>query len=168
VPTIPVPRTTCDPIDRLDCSIVSLHTVVHAPRQTARTRVVVRARRDGVDRWPAGLEPGVRVVDTRNCRQAGAFLLFDHRLLAGDTYILEYEVSRPAVNHFEHALSTAAWDLVLQVRFHPAAGPARCFGYQRIGDELVESPLTLTGGQSAHTVTLDARVGVYGIRWEWR
>jgi hypothetical protein len=167
VPTIPAPRTTCDPLDAADAFIVSLHTVVHAPRQTARTRVVLRARRDGVDRYAPGLQPGSRVIDTRNCRAVNGILLFDNPLPAGETCIVEYEVCRAPSNHWEHVLATSAWDLVIQVRFHPAAPPARCLGYQGGDGRLVETPVTVTGGMSAHTVTLDARPGVHGIRWEW-
>lgn len=167
MPTIPAPRSTCDPINAADTFIVSLHTIVHAPRRTARTRAVLRACRDDVDRFVPGIEPGARVVDTRNCRVDGGVLLLDNRLLAGETCIVEYEVSRSPADHWQQVLTTSAWDLVIQVRFHPAAPPARCLGYQGIGDHVVETPVTLTGDLSAHTVTLDARPGVHGIRWEW-
>ena len=167
MPTIPAPRTTCDPIDTADTFIVSLHTVVHAPRQTARTRVVLRACRDDVDRFIPDIEPGAWVIDTRNCRAVGGVLLLDNQLKAGDTCIIEYEVCRQPADHWEQVLATPAWDLVIQVRFHLAAEPARCVGYQDIGDRVVETPISLTGDLSAHTVTLDARPGIHGIRWEW-
>ena len=167
MPPIPAPRSTLDPLNAADTFIVSLHTVVHAPRRTARTRAVLRAGRDDVDRFVPGIEPGGRVIDTRNCHTAGGILLLDNRLLAGETCIVEYEVSRPPADHWEQVLTTSAWDLVIQIRFHPAALPARCLGYQGIGDRVVETPLALTGDGSAHTVTLDARPGVHGIRWEW-
>lgn len=167
MPTIPAPRSTRDALHAADTFIVSLHTVVHAPRQTARTRAVLRACRDDVDRFLPGIEPGARVIDTRNCRSVGGVLLLDHRLLAGETFIVEYEVSRPPADHWEQVLATSAWDLVIQVRFHPAAPPARCLGYRGIADRMVETPVSLTGDLSAHTVTLDARPGVHGIRWEW-
>lgn len=167
MPTIPAPRTTCDPIHAAETFIVSLHTVVHAPRQTARTRAVLRACRDGVDRFLPGIEPGARVIDTRNCRAAGSVLLLDNPLLTGETCIVEYEQNRLPADHWEQVLTTPAWDLVIQVRFHPAAPPTRCLGYQGIGARLVETPIALTGDLSAHTVTLDARPGVHGLRWEW-
>jgi hypothetical protein len=163
VPTIPAPRTTCEPTHAADTFIVSLHTVVHAPRQTARTRAVLRARRDGVDRFLPGIEPGARMIDTRNCRAVGSVLLLDNPLLTGETCIVEYEQSRLPADHWEQVLATPAWDLVIQVRFHQAAPPTRCLGYQGS----VETPIALTGDLSAHTVTLDARPGVHGIRWEW-
>ncbi|GAA3433640.1 hypothetical protein [Kutzneria kofuensis] len=167
MPTIPAPRSTCDPLHAADTFIVSLHTVVHAPRQTARTRAVLRACRDGVDRFAPGIDAGARVIDTRNCRAVDGVLLLDNRLSAGETCIVEYEVSRPPADHWEQVLTTSAWDLVIQVRFHPAAAPARCLGYQETADRVIETPVALTGGQSAHIVTLDARPGVHGIRWEW-
>ena len=164
--TIPVPRTTCDPIG-LDVSIVALHTVVHVARRTARSRVVVRGERDGVDRWRTPLDAGSRLVDTRNCRLDGRYLRFDHALRTGQTYIFEYELSRLAVDHVEHELWSPAWDLVIQVRFHGSAVPSRCVGYRRVGGDEVAWDLVLVDGQSAHTVTLDACPGTHGIRWHW-
>ena len=164
MPTSPAPRSTRDPLLTADTFIVSLHTVVHAPRQTARTRAVLRACRDDVDRFWTGVEDGARFLDTRNCRVGGdGTLLLDHPLANGETCIVEYEVSRGLADRWEQVLVSPAWDLVLQVRFHPAAVPARCWGYRGA----VVSALALTGGESVHTVTLDAQPGVHGIRWEW-
>ena len=168
MPTIPAPRSTCDPLSTATF-IVSLHTVVHAPRRTARTRAVLRACRDRVDRFLPGIPAGSRVIDTRNCRPGPhGVLLLDHPLALGDTCIVEYEVSHPPADHWELVLPSPAWDLVIQVRFHPAADPTRCLGYRPEAGHRVETPLPLTGGESAHTVTLDARPGIHGIRWEWR
>ncbi|MEV6608551.1 hypothetical protein [Kutzneria sp. NPDC051319] len=171
MPTIPAPRSACDPLrGAADTFIVSLHTVVHAPRQTARTRAVLRACRDHVSRFLPGLPPDARVINTRNCHDGGGgVLLLDHPLGVGDTCIVEYEVNLAPADHWEQVLTVPAWDLVIQVRFHAAAVPVRCWGYRRDGGgRVVEEAVGLTGGKSAHTVTLDARPGVHGIRWEWR
>ncbi|MFD0373502.1 hypothetical protein [Streptomyces sp. NPDC059071] len=178
-----------------------LHTVAHQERVrigAGRELVgrdsqhVVRAHRDGVDRYLAihrgdpGCDPSrVEVRATENCRtgrvrrhaETGvlvAELLFDTRLRAGDTYVFSYgfeDGTGGASREYVRGFSFAGGQYVLQVRFDEAALPVRC---RRFAQASTGAPrggraeLTLSGRHRAvHIVEQGVRPGILGIEWDW-
>ncbi|MFC6885618.1 MULTISPECIES: helix-turn-helix domain-containing protein [Actinomadura] len=153
------------------------------------TRLVLRARADGVDRHVAvHYNERGRLADlaqTAYCRVgrmrtdpgsgvSAAELLFERSLERGETYVVEYEFG-----HEEHGPLSSTYrrwfrfpvrEFVLQVHFDPAALPARCY---RDWQPNVSTPasdvqeLRLTGWHTVHMADVDLRPGVHGIRWEW-
>ncbi|MFD9812324.1 hypothetical protein [Streptomyces sp. NPDC059080] len=178
-----------------------LHTVGHhervriGPRRELNAREsvqVVRAHRDGVDRYVAihrgdvGCDPSqVTVRAAENCRlgrvrgdtEAGvvvAELLFDTRLRAGDThvfgYVFEDGTGGPSAEYFR-GFRFAGGQYVLQVRFDETALPVRC---RRFTQSSAGAPrggrqeLTLSGRHRAvHLVEQGVRPGIVGIVWDW-
>lgn len=178
-----------------------LHTVGHhewvriGPRRELSEREslqVVRAHRDGVDRYvaihrgDAGCDPSrVRVRATENCRLGRvrgdaangvvvAELLFDARLRAGDTHVFGYafeDGSGGPSSEYVRGFSFAGGQYVLQVRFDEVALPVRCrrftqasAGAPRTGQQ----ELTLSGQHHAvHVVEQGVRQGILGIAWDW-
>lgn len=179
-----------------------LHTVGHhewvrigAERQLIERESlqVVRAHRDGVDRYIAihrgesGCDPSrVRVRAGENCRlgrirgnaEAGvvvAELLFDTRLRAGDTHVFGYvfeDGSGGPSAEYLRGFSFAGGQYVLQVRFDEAALPVRCrrFAQASAGaPRSAQQDLTLSGRHHAvHLVEQVVRPGILGIGWDWR
>ncbi|MET9799951.1 hypothetical protein [Streptomyces sp. NPDC006368] len=178
-----------------------LHTVGHhervrigAGRELAGrdSQHVVRAHRDGVDRYLAihhgdpGCDPDRVVVRAgENCRpgrvrrhrETGvviAELLFDARLRAGDTYVFGYgfEDGTGGVSaEYVRGFSFAGGQYVLQVRFHEDALPVRC---RRFAQTSTGAPrgargdLTLSGRhRTVHFVEQGVRPGILGIDWDW-
>ncbi|MEU5210590.1 hypothetical protein [Streptomyces sp. NPDC020742] len=178
-----------------------LHTVGHhervriGPRRQLVEREslqVVRAHRDGVDRYvaihrgEAGCDPSrVRVRTGENCRlgrvrrDAGARLvvaelLFDTRLRAGDTHVFGYvfeDGSGGPSAEYLRGFGFAGGQYVLQVRFDEAALPLRC---RRVAQTSASAPrtaqreLTLTGPHhTVHVVEQGVRPGILGIGWDW-
>ncbi|MFF0753760.1 hypothetical protein [Streptomyces sp. NPDC004267] len=178
-----------------------LHTVGHQERVRIGagrellgrdSQQVVRAHRDGVDRYLAihrgdpGCEVsrvGVRAAE--NCRtgrvrrHAGtgvvvAELLFDTRLRAGDTYLFSYgfeDGTGGPSREYVRGFSFAGGQYVLQVRFDEAALPVRC---RRFAQASAGAPrggraeLTLSGRHRAvHLVEQGVRPGILGIDWDW-
>ncbi|CAM04823.1 hypothetical protein A8924_5977 [Saccharopolyspora erythraea NRRL 2338] len=155
-----------------------------------RTRTVLRALADGPDRHLAvyrgepGTDSGALVpVATENCRLGRtsrhpaapivvAELLFDRRMRAGETHLLEYEfrVERPvrSVDH-RRTFRYPAGSYVASVRFSESAVPVRCRrlrqGAPAAGRGTDE--LTLVGGRSVHLAVRDVPRGVLGIAWDW-
>ncbi|MFD8546139.1 hypothetical protein [Streptomyces sp. NPDC059649] len=178
-----------------------LHTVGHhervriGPQRQLVEREslqVVRAHRDGVDRYVAihrgevGCEPArVRVHAGENCRlgrvrghaEAGvvvAELLFDTRLRAGDTHVFGYVFEDGSGGHsteYLRGFSFAGCQYVLQVRFDEAALPVRCrrFAQASAGaPRSAQHELTLSGRHHAvHLVEQGVRPGILGIGWDW-
>ncbi|GAA1003445.1 hypothetical protein STXM2123_1193 [Streptomyces sp. F-3] len=186
----------------LDCPHGSgLHVLGHhervrigARRELAEreSQCVVRAHRDGVDRFLAvhhgdpGCVPGHMTVRAlENCRTGRirrhrgtgvlvAELLFDTRLRAGDTFLFRYRVedgtagvARECFREFD----SAGGQYVLQVRFDSDALPVRC---HRFTQSSVAAP---RGGRqelpvsarhrSVHLVETRVRSGIVGIGWDW-
>ncbi|MER7518764.1 hypothetical protein [Streptomyces sp. NPDC126499] len=178
-----------------------LHTVGHHERVRIGagrellgrdSQQVVRAHRDGVDRYLAihrgdpGCDPErVEVRATENCRtgrvrrHAGtgvlvAELLFDTRLRAGDTYVFSYgfeDGTGGPGREYVRGFSFAGGQYVLQVRFDEAALPVRC---RRFAQASTGAPrggraeLTLSGRHRAvHMVEQGVRPGILGIEWDW-
>lgn len=178
-----------------------LHTVgqhelvlIGAERQLVRrsSQHVVRAHRDGIDRYVAihhgdpGCDPSrVRVSAGDNCRigrvrwerETGvvvAELLFDARLRAGDTYVFGYGfddgTGGPSTEHVR-GFSFAGGQYVLQVRFDEQALPVRCRRFAQATTGAVRGAreeLTLTGlHRTVHIVEEGVGPGLVGIDWDW-
>ncbi|MFI8361085.1 hypothetical protein ACIGD1_13075 [Streptomyces sp. NPDC085612] len=178
-----------------------LHSVGHHERvrigaagelQTRESQQIVRAHRDGVDRYLAVHQgdPGcdvsrVRVTAYENCRtgrvrchpEAGivvAELLFDARLRRGDTYVFGYGVedgTGPRSGEYVRGFSYAGGQYMLQVRFDEAALPVRCRRFARSGPQSPHTgvaDLTPSGRHRAvHLVDQSVRRGILGIAWDW-
>ncbi|MEU4654300.1 hypothetical protein AB0G32_10185 [Streptomyces sp. NPDC023723] len=153
---------------------------------------IVRARRDGVDRFVAvhqgdpGCAPErMSVHALENCRAGRvrrhhdkgvlvAELLFDTRLRTGDTFLFRYAVqdgTAESSHEYVRLFDTAGGQYALQVGFDPAALPAHCHRFTR------PSPTGPRGGRydlplsdrhhSVHLVEPRVRPGVVGIGWDW-
>ncbi|MEU7580645.1 hypothetical protein AB0B50_23925 [Streptomyces sp. NPDC041068] len=153
---------------------------------------VVRAHRDGVDRYVAihygdpGCAPDlVRVRALENCRTGRvrwhqgtgvlvAELLFDTRLRAGDTHLFGYgfeDGTAGVATEYVRGFTYAGGQYALQVRFDGQALPVRC---HRFAQHSAAAPrggrqeLTLSGShRSVHLVEPQVRAGILGIAWDW-
>ncbi|CAM5262346.1 hypothetical protein [Streptomyces fumanus] len=153
---------------------------------------IVRARRDGVDRFlavhhgdPGCVPERMTVQALENCRTGRvrrhhdtgvlvAELLFDVRLRAGETYLFRYGVvdGTAGVSHeYARRFDGAGGQYALQVRFDAAARPVRC---HRFTQQSAATPrgsrqtLTLSGPHHCvHLVEPRVRPGIVGIGWDW-
>ncbi|WP_128817189.1 hypothetical protein [Streptomyces sp. S063] len=178
-----------------------LHTVGHqervrigARRELAgrSSRHVVRAHRDGVDRYLAvyrgdpGCDPSRIVVRAlENCRtgrvrwdgESGvlvAELLFDTRLRSGETYLFGYgfeDGTGGSSGEYVRGFTFGGGQYVLQVGFDEAALPVRCRRFAQASAGAVRGArgdLTLTGRhRTVHLVEEGVRPGLIGIDWDW-
>ncbi|MFF3321709.1 hypothetical protein [Streptomyces sp. NPDC002889] len=178
-----------------------LHTVGHqervriGPRRELvgrQSHHVVRAHRDGVDRYLAvhhgdpGCDPArVEVNALENCRtgrvrwhgETGvviAELLFDTRLRAGETYVFGYgfeDGTGGPSTEYVRGFGFAGGQYVLQVRFDEEALPARCRRFARATTGVprgARTDLTLSGRhRTVHLVEQGVRPGIVGIDWDW-
>ncbi|MEU9193572.1 hypothetical protein [Streptomyces hundungensis] len=178
-----------------------LHTVGHHERVrigAARelrgrdSQHVVRAHRDGVDRYlaihrgDAGCDPArVEVRAGENCRTGRvrwdaasgvlvAELLFDTRLRAGETYLFGYgfeDGTGGPSREYVRGFAFAGGQYVLQVRFDERALPARCRRFAQTSTGATRSgrsDLTLSGRhRSVHLVEQGVRPGILGVDWDW-
>ncbi|WP_046775372.1 hypothetical protein [Streptomyces yangpuensis] len=178
-----------------------LHSLGHHERvrigpggelRVRESQQIVRAHRDGVDRYLAVHhgDPGsdvsrVRVTAYENCRtgrvrchpEAGvvvAELLFDAGLRRGDTYVFGYGIedgTGPRSDEYVRGFSYAGGQYVLQVRFDEAALPVRCRRFARTGPDAPRTglaDLTPNGRHRAvHLVEQAVRRGILGIAWDW-
>ncbi|MEU9374688.1 hypothetical protein AB0D94_13080 [Streptomyces sp. NPDC048255] len=153
---------------------------------------IVRAHRDGVDRYLAvhhgdpGCDPSrVEVTAYENCRtgrvrwhpESGlvvAELLFDARLRRGDTYVFGYGIedgTGARSTEYVRGFSYAGGQYMLQVRFDEAALPVRCLRFARTGPGAPRTglaDLTPSGRHRAvHLVEREVRRGLLGIAWDW-
>lgn len=159
--------------------------------RSLRTRQVLRADRDGADRWvlthhvdgPGSPLPTVlalrhcrvgRVVCDRHRGYVVAELLFDRELLRGETIMIEHEVvSRPPYpvsSNFERKLRFPVREYVMEVGFDPVARPASCHHYVATAVERAPErvrALELDPSHCVHVAKLDAEPGLYGIKWTW-
>ncbi|TXS51042.1 hypothetical protein [Streptomyces sp. t39] len=153
---------------------------------------VVRARRDGVDRFlavhrgEAGCDPDrVEISALENCRPgrirrdraAGtvvAELLFDGALRVGETYVFGYGVedgtggpSGACVRGF----GGRGGQYLLQVRFAPGALPLRCHRFASAADGTprgVRTELAVSRRhRTVHLLEQGVRPGAVGIEWQW-
>lgn len=157
--------------------------------RSIHTRLVFRARTDGVDRHVAvhhnelGRLPDLhhssycRTGRLRTDPDAGVTaveLLFERPLRRGETHVVEYEfgygAGGPQATYYHRWFRFPAHEYVLQVQFDPAALPTRCY---RAWQPNTTAPATdveelrLTGWDQVHLAEVEVRPGVHGIRWEW-
>ncbi|MGW6571237.1 hypothetical protein ACWGAN_03555 [Streptomyces sp. NPDC054945] len=178
-----------------------LHSVGHHERvrigpagelRVRESQQIVRAHRDGVDRYLAVHhgDPGcdvsrMRVTAYENCRtgrvrchpESGvvvAELLFDARLRRGDTHFFGYGVedgTGARSGEYVRGFSYAGGQYMLQVSFDEAALPVRCRRFARSGPEAPRTglvDLTPSGRHRAvHLVEQSVRRGILGIAWDW-
>lgn len=152
---------------------------------------VVRARRDGVDRYVLRYvgEPGcvigrVEFGELRNCRLGrvrrhvsepvlAAELLFDTTLAAGETWVFSTELRDDTgvpCTEVGHAFLQPEEQYVLEVYFHPADDPVDCHAYAQTrldADRVRTGDLALSAHRAAHLVATGVRAGVVGIAWSW-
>ncbi|MFJ3515085.1 hypothetical protein OG444_10570 [Streptomyces sp. NBC_01232] len=178
-----------------------LHSVGHHERvrigpagelRVRESQQIVRAHRDGVDRYLAVHhgDPGcdvsrMRVTAYENCRtgrvrchpEAGlvvAELLFDARLRRGDTHVFGYGIedgTGARSREYVRGFSYAGGQYMLQVSFDEAALPVRCRRFVRGAPEAARTglvDLTPSGRHRAvHLVEQSVRRGILGIAWDW-
>ncbi|MEV7415064.1 hypothetical protein [Streptomyces sp. NPDC089919] len=178
-----------------------LHTVGHQERvrigaahelRGRDSQHVVRAHRDGIDRYLAihhgdpGCDPArVEVRAHENCRtgrvrwhrETGvvvAELLFDARLRSGDTYLFGYgfeDGTGGRSSEYLRGFGYAGGQYVLQVRFDEAALPVRCRRFSQVSPGAPRgavADLTPSGRHRAvHLVETSVRRGILGIGWDW-
>ncbi|MBB5152798.1 hypothetical protein [Saccharopolyspora phatthalungensis] len=175
---------------------LSHHDVVHVDQhgelRKIRTRKLVRAELNGVDRWvimfdgaSSGETPSI-IRPIRSCRLGQvltdhardlvvAELLFDRALTRGETLLLEYEIIDPPTgpNEAEHSFCRLfrlpVRQYVVELQFDPAHMPTRCESY--VGDSTTQEvapprPLTVDRFGRTHAVALDFGMGVFGVRWQ--
>ncbi|CAL9423837.1 hypothetical protein SUDANB176_01915 [Streptomyces sp. enrichment culture] len=178
-----------------------LHTLGHhervrigARRELAEreSHHIVRAHRDGVDRFvavhhgdPGSAPDRMAVHALENCRTGrvrrhhdtgvlAAELLFDTRLRAGDTFLFRYAVEDGTAGvsrEYVHGTDTPGGQYALQVCFDAGALPARCHRFTQ------HSAAAPRGGRqelelsdrhrSVHLVEPRVRSGYVGIAWDW-
>ncbi|MFF3335913.1 hypothetical protein ACFYWX_41445 [Streptomyces sp. NPDC002888] len=178
-----------------------LHTLGHHERVRVGARRellgresqhIVRAHRDGVDRFVAvhhgdpGCAPERMTVRAlENCRTGRvrwhhdtgvlvAELLFDLRLRAGDTFLFRYDIEdgTAGVSHeYVRGFGLAGGQYALQVRFDEGALPVRCHRFTQHSAAAPRSgrqELALSHRHhSVHLVEPRVRSGMVGIGWDW-
>jgi hypothetical protein len=90
-------------------------------------------------------------------------------LAAGDTVVIEYELSRPA-GDYERRFPRPVRDYLAVVQFDAETLPARCYGYARDDGAAPRrrlGELWIGASGSAHLALGDVRRGIVGIEWEW-
>ncbi|UYQ61505.1 hypothetical protein [Streptomyces peucetius] len=179
-----------------------LHTVGHHERVRIGARgqllgrdsqQVVRAHRDGVDRYLAvhhgdpGCDPAsVEVSAFENCRAGrvrrdrasgvvAVELLFDTRLRPGETYVFGYgfeDGTGGRSTEYIRAFGSAGGQYMVQVRFEEGAPlPVRCrrLSWGATGTQRgPHTELALSGRhRTVHLVEQGVRPGTLGIGWDW-
>jgi transcriptional regulator with XRE-family HTH domain len=154
-----------------------------------RTRAVFQAQQRGVDRWIAVYHHPHRVLPSSRtasgCRFGrvrmdegsgliAAELLFDRALARGETYLLEYgfgfDERGPEVTEEGRGFRTPQHEYLIEVRFHPATLPARCYRTWRPDAQTALKDLAdlrMSSYQSVHFIEFGMATGYHGIRWEW-
>ncbi|MFI0190554.1 hypothetical protein ACH4PW_23765 [Streptomyces sp. NPDC017082] len=153
---------------------------------------IVRAHRDGVDRFvavhhgdPGGDPRRVTVHALENCRTGRvrwdrstgvlvAELLFGTRLDSSDTFLFRYAIEDGTAGpsrEYLHRCGFPGGQYALQVRFDPAALPVRCHRFSQhsaAAPRTGRQELPVTGPHhSAHLVEPRIRPGIVGIAWDW-
>ncbi|MFR9798671.1 hypothetical protein ACL02U_22660 [Streptomyces sp. MS06] len=153
---------------------------------------IVRAHRDGVDRFvavhhgdPGCVPERMTVRALENCRTGRvllhhdtgvlvAELLFDTRLRSGETFLFRYGVedgTADVCREYLRGVGGAGGQYALQVRFDERALPVRCHRFAQHSPAAPRSgrqelPLS-ERHRSVHLVEPRARSGIVGIGWEW-
>jgi hypothetical protein len=178
-----------------------VHTVLHMERvrigplrelAARHSEQVVRAHRDGIDRYvaihygDAGCDVSrVRLQPGENCRpgsvrrhpQTGlvaAELLFDTRLRVGETHVFSYafeDGTAGPCDEYVRGFSFGGGQYVLQAGFDAGALPVRCRSFARTAPGARPTQvrdLTLSGRHgTVHLAQQDVRPGLLGIAWDW-
>jgi len=180
-------RRDVDILSRQERAVVD--TYRHVSRM--RSRTVLRARRDGIDRYVVRFfgDPGCVIDDVvvrplENCRLGRvrrhphvpvmiAELLFDQVLAAGETWIFDNEVldeTGAVCTEHAHGFRHSVRQYLMEVRFHPDALPTAGYAYAQasLDDEPHRTAdLALSSHHTLHLVATDVTAGVLGIGWEW-
>lgn len=153
---------------------------------------IVRAHRDGVDRFVAVYhgDPGctpefMRVQALENCRTGRvrlhhdtgvlvAELLFDTRLRSGDTFLFRYGVEDGTAGvsrEYARGFGLPGGQYALQVRFAEHRLPVRCHRFAQHSAAAPRSarqelPVSRQH-RSVHVVEPRLRAGILGIGWDW-
>ncbi len=194
----PAPRhAVLEIMSRLDLSLnddlqrLRVHDVaeVRADRTAGlhRVRQVLRAERDGVDRFAVWYTPDERgaipyvqaktncrlgrVYELRDISAVAAELYFDHPLRTGETVTTEHamESMRLGIPQVQLArgLAGPAERITMEVRFHPTAFPSSAVStFQTPEGDRTETPLKTP----ATTLQLDVEhpgPGFYALEWVW-
>lgn len=197
------PWSDPDGFDRMVCGVdisqdnqltrLSVHDLIvlgpDRAKHVQRTRQVLRAEHDGVDRlvivaWGESAdEPMPELVPLRNCGigrvsrdertgQVATELLFGHTLARRETILIEHEIRcpepLPEAHDHERVSRLPVRDYLIEVRFDPAALPSHVVRFSDVdGKERVKA-LTLDSAHTAHALAMDLEPGRFGIRWSWR
>jgi hypothetical protein len=177
-----------------DLDVLSRHDKVYVDvdrrGSVVWSRTVVRARRDGVDRYVVRyfgdegcVVDRVELSKLENCRLGEvrrhpggvmvAELLFDTVLRAGDTWVFEErlvdETGEPC-REYAHGFARPAEHYTLEVRFDAAALPVDCHTFAQPG---LAEPRHRTGAvalnrhHAAHLYAAGVSAGLLGIAWSW-
>ncbi len=194
-PVEPLLRDVTDTSGAFDILARRCKVYVDASRRASvmRHHTVIRARRDGLDRYVVRYfgDPGCvidRVAFRRlhNCRLGRvvrrpdpvqpalvAELLFDRPLSAGDTWVFGRETTDGTgvpCTDYGHGFRQAINEFLLEVQFDPAVEPV---GVWAFAEDCLDTgrrrlrELTLAGNRTAHVAASDVRSGVRGIAWSW-
>lgn len=197
-PQFPTPRSAVlDIMNRLDLSLddglhrVSLHDTaeVHADRTAGLhvVRLVLRAEREGVDRFPVWYTPDDRgaipYVQARvNCRIGRMYelrgipavateMVFDRPLRRGETIATEHAMESVRITvpqvQLARGLTRSAERITMEARFHPTAFPATAHqSFTTPAGERSQTPLQTP----AILLRLDVEhpePGFYALDWTW-
>ncbi|MFD9460207.1 hypothetical protein [Streptomyces sp. NPDC060027] len=169
-----------------------VHIGAHRELLGRESHHIVRAHKDGVDRYMAihhgdpGCAPELTTVRAlENCRTGRvrwhrdtgvlvAELLFDTRLRAGDTFLFRYGVEDGTAgtsSEYVRGFGFAGGQYALQVHFTENALPVRCHRFTQHSAAAPRSgrqELALSGRhRSVHLVEPRVRSGIVGIGWDW-
>ena len=159
---------------------------------STRSRIITRARRDGVDRFfvhyygdDAVSVDRIALTPLQHCRlgkvvhDAGGpavvfELLFDQVLSTGQTWVFEFDAQhhpnyRPCREYW-HSVRGSASHSLIEVQFHPGALPVDChLAFQEGPDDEPRrvADLALNGDNSVHHLETAPTVSWIGIRWGW-
>ncbi|MGW5049530.1 hypothetical protein [Actinokineospora sp. NPDC004072] len=185
-----VPESRCN----ADLEVLSAHQSIdvgaNRVMRTSTTRVVLRARRDGPDRYHVVYrgDPGcdIEAADVREgegCRRgrvrrhapSGSMvveLAFDRRLGAGEVHVLSYTVTDssggPVVGYHQLA-RVHGGSLLVQFHFDPATRPVRCVQESRPSAHEPRSAVTelFCSHDTVSAYFPTTPPGVHGIAVEW-
>ncbi|THA27898.1 hypothetical protein E4198_22000 [Streptomyces sp. RKND-216] len=178
-----------------------VHTVLHVERvrigarrelASRHSEQVVRAHRDGIDRYvaihygDAGCDvSGVRLRAGENCRPGSvrrhgptglvaAELLFDRRLRVGDTHMFSYtfeDGTAGPCGEYVRGFSFGGGQYVLQAGFDADALPVGCRSFARTAPgarptQVRELDLSAPH-RAVHLAHQDVKPGLLGISWDW-
>lgn len=164
--------------------VVAVVDAAHVLR-TVRTRSVVRAQRDGVDRLPAVLSltgvtegatfeavDGCTVGRTFEHREQGVFaaeMVLDRPLGRGESTVVEYVVGHPRcepnIPFYEHIAVRRVLEVEIEVQFYPGSLPGEAVGYTEFKGRRLEHQLTIDSRGRVREFATDFGPGSIGVRW---